>query len=45
MELTGGALKRLKALTPVGKQLKIHVTLGDEYPYAKALVIIECLDE
>jgi len=45
LELTGGALKRLKALTPVGKQLKIHVTLGDEYPYAKALVIIECLDE
>ncbi|MBU6235571.1 MAG: holo-ACP synthase, partial [Alphaproteobacteria bacterium] len=45
LELTGGAQKRLQSLTPTGKKLRIHVTLGDEYPYAKALVIIESTDE
>ncbi|NBX66938.1 MAG: holo-ACP synthase [Proteobacteria bacterium] len=42
--LAEGTLKQLQTLTPAGKTVKIHVTLGDEYPYAKALVIIECLD-
>lgn len=44
LALTDGAQERLKAIVTVGKSVKIHVTLGDEYPYAKALVIIECLD-
>lgn len=44
LELTGGAAARLAALTPPGKVAKIHVTLGDEFPYAKAHVIIEALD-
>lgn len=42
--LTGGAKKRLDSLVPAGKKPYIHLTLGDEYPYAKALVIIEALD-
>lgn len=44
LELTGGAKARLDTLTPKGKVAKIHVTLGDEFPYAKAHVIIEALD-
>jgi holo-[acyl-carrier protein] synthase len=43
LELTGGALARLKALTPPGKQAVIHLTLTDEPPLAKAFVIIEAL--
>jgi len=40
MRLTGGALDRLKAITPPGMQARIHVTLTDEYPMAEAFVII-----
>lgn len=38
--LTGGALERLKALTPPGMAARIDVTLTDEPPLAQALVII-----
>lgn len=41
LELTNGALKRLKALTPAGHEAVIHLTLTDEPPLAKAFVIIE----
>ena len=37
---TGGALERLKALTPPGMAARIDVTLTDEPPLAQALVII-----
>jgi holo-[acyl-carrier protein] synthase len=40
MQLTGGALKRLRALTPEGYEPRIDVTLTDEGPTAQALVII-----
>ena len=40
MQLTGGALKRLQALTPKGYEPRIDVTLTDEGPTAQALVII-----
>ena len=43
LQLTGGALKRLEALTPPGKQVVIHLTLTDEPPIAKADVIIEAV--
>lgn len=39
--LTGGALERLKEITPEGKHAHIHLTLSDEPPIAQALVIIE----
>jgi holo-[acyl-carrier protein] synthase len=42
-ELTGGALKRLQALTPEGMKAHIHLTITDEYPLAQAFVIIEAL--
>lgn len=39
--LTGGALKRLEALTPPGKIPRIHLTLTDEPPMVQAQVVIE----
>jgi holo-[acyl-carrier protein] synthase len=43
MELTGGALARLKEITPPGYVARIDVTLTDEYPTAQALVIISAV--
>lgn len=43
MQLTGGALKRLQAITPAGCSARIDVTLTDEGPMAQALVIITAL--
>lgn len=43
MALTGGALKRLEAMTPPGMSAVIHVSLSDEVPYAMAYVIIEAV--
>jgi holo-[acyl-carrier protein] synthase len=38
--LTGGALKRLEAMTPPGMRARIDLTLTDEHPLAQAFVII-----
>ena len=43
MKLTGGALKRLQALTPEGCEARIDVTITDEGPMAHALVIISAM--
>jgi len=43
MILTGGALKRLEALTPPGMIARIDLTLTDEPPLAQALVVITVL--
>ena len=43
LTLTGGALRRLAALTPPGMTARLHLTLTDEPPYAFAQVIIEAL--
>jgi holo-[acyl-carrier protein] synthase len=40
MTLTGGALKRLQAITPTGCEARIDVSLTDEGPTAQAIVII-----
>jgi holo-[acyl-carrier protein] synthase len=40
MRLSGGALARLDAITPVGCEARIDVTLTDEGPMAQALVVI-----
>lgn len=39
--LTGGALKRLQAMTPPGKVAALHLTLSDDPPFGQAYVIIE----
>ncbi|HZB91243.1 MAG TPA: holo-ACP synthase [Stellaceae bacterium] len=41
--LTGGALKRLEAMTPPGMTARIDVTLTDEPPIASAFVIISAV--
>jgi holo-[acyl-carrier protein] synthase len=40
MRLTGGALRRLEAITPRGMTARLDVTLTDEPPLAQAVVII-----
>lgn len=40
MELTQGALARLKEITPEGQIAEIHLTITDEFPYAQAIVMI-----
>jgi holo-[acyl-carrier protein] synthase len=40
MRLTGGALERLRAITPTGYEARIDVTITDEYPIAQAFVLI-----
>jgi holo-[acyl-carrier protein] synthase len=41
MQLTGWAAERLIAMTPVGHEAVIHVTLTDDHPWAQAFVVIE----
>ncbi len=40
MKLTGGALARLRAITPSGCEARIDITLTDEGPTAQAIVVI-----
>jgi holo-[acyl-carrier protein] synthase len=40
MALTGGALARLRAITPRGHEARIDVSLTDEWPLAQAFVVI-----
>lgn len=41
MTVTGWAAERLAAMTPVGHEAVIHVTLTDDHPWAQAFVVIE----
>ena len=43
MVLTGGALAKLQELTPAGHEVRIDVSLTDEYPLAQAIVIISAV--
>jgi holo-[acyl-carrier protein] synthase len=43
MRLTGGALERLKEITPPGHEARIDLTITDEYPTAQAFVIISAV--
>lgn len=40
LKLTGGALKRLQAMTPPGMVAQIDLTITDDFPQAQAIVII-----
>ena len=40
LKLSGGALERLKSLTPKGMEAQIDLSLTDEYPLAQAIVIL-----
>jgi len=41
LALTGGAAARLAAITPLGHETVVHLTLTDDHPWAQAFVIIE----
>jgi holo-[acyl-carrier protein] synthase len=43
MKLTGGALERLRVITPPGHDAQIDLTITDEGPIAQALVIISAV--
>ena len=43
MKLTGGALKRLAAITPTGMRAQIDLSLTDDDPQAQAIVIISAV--
>ena len=45
MQLTGGAARRLKEITPRGSRALINVSLTDDYPIAQAIVIITAVAE
>jgi holo-[acyl-carrier protein] synthase len=40
LELTGGALQALADLTPEGHEVRIDLTITDDFPMAQAIVII-----
>lgn len=43
LQLTGGALARLHAITPAGCRAQIDLTLTDDFPLAQAIVIISAV--
>lgn len=43
LELTGGAARVLRELTPEGHQVRIDLTITDDFPTAQAIVIISAL--
>jgi holo-[acyl-carrier protein] synthase len=43
MQLTGGALARLRAITPDGHDPVIDLTITDDFPLAQAIVIISAV--
>jgi holo-[acyl-carrier protein] synthase len=43
MLLTGGALARLRSLTPPGFEARIDLTITDDWPMAQAFVIISAV--
>ncbi|MBR0695919.1 holo-ACP synthase [Bradyrhizobium lablabi] len=43
MQLTGGALTRLKELTPDGMEARIDLSITDDWPLAQAFVIISAV--
>src|SRR6266852_5700961 len=44
MQLTGGALARLEALTPPGHEARIDLSITDDWPMAQAFVIISAVE-
>jgi holo-[acyl-carrier protein] synthase len=43
LELTGGAKRRLEAITPAGYEARIDLTITDEGPTAHAFVVISAI--
>jgi len=45
LALTGGALARLRAMTPPGHRAQIDLSITDDFPLAQAIVIISAVPE
>ncbi len=45
LSVSGSAAKRLDIITPVDHRSNLNLSITDEYPYAKAIVIIEAIPE
>lgn len=45
MNLTNGALARLRSMVPAGHRPVIHLTITDDFPLAQAFVVIEALPD
>ena len=43
MALQGGALERLRAITPAGMVAQIDLTITDDHPQAQAIVVISAV--
>jgi holo-[acyl-carrier protein] synthase len=43
LELTGGAKRRLEAITPAGYEARIDLTITDDGPIAQAFVVISAI--
>jgi holo-[acyl-carrier protein] synthase len=43
LELTGGALRALRQLTPEGHEVRIDLSITDDFPTAQAIVIISAI--
>lgn len=43
LELTGGAARVLEELTPTGHEVRIDLTITDDFPTAQAIVIISAV--
>jgi holo-[acyl-carrier protein] synthase len=43
LALTGGAARRLAAITPAGFEARVHLSLTDDHPWAQAFVVIEAI--
>jgi holo-[acyl-carrier protein] synthase len=43
LALTGGALARLRAITPAGHSAQIDLSITDDFPLAQAIVIISAV--
>jgi holo-[acyl-carrier protein] synthase len=43
LQLTGGALRQLKAITPKGFEAQLDLTISDEGPMAQAFVMISAV--
>jgi holo-[acyl-carrier protein] synthase len=41
LALSGGAARRLAAITPDGHEAVVHLTLTDDHPWAQAFIVIE----
>ncbi|MCW5750140.1 MAG: holo-ACP synthase [Alphaproteobacteria bacterium] len=45
MVLTGGALERLREITPPGMRAQIDVSITDDYPQAQVIVLISAVPD